>query len=336
MPTYDDLYVRDAIDDTGAIPYTGRTAYGSPDIIPAQSQVLTAQQLVQSYGSDPTNTNINTQQINNIYVRAKNLSASDASGTISLYYAPSSLQLIPSQWVNNPVKTAAGTSAPKLVDVNGNAAIAPGDVALSSSAFAFNAPPVPQGFHYCMVAQVVTTAHPNPIPTSFASSSAFVKWVVDNPGISWRNINIVPATLPSYQQGATFSNLDNTAEQYMFIVQGTNWPSGTSVNIQCSSVGLSFSYTQAFGSAPQNVTTIQTVPALFAGGVVITLTAPAGTTVPPGATAQFTYARYTTGTTDEVLLAHSRPAAHFGVQNTLASAQVVRLGDCYLTVGRAS
>jgi hypothetical protein len=332
LPTYNDLYVRDALDDNGTIPYNGATAYLSPDIIPAQAQVLTAAQLAASYGTNPTDTNINTQQINNIYLRAKNLSANSASGTISLYYTKSSLMLIPSQWVNNKIPTATGATVQNLVDVNGNTSIASNAVAVGSSAFTFNAPPVPQGFHYCMIAQVVTAAHPNAIPASFANSSAFISWVVNNPAICYRNVNIVSATLPAYQQGATFTNLDNAAEQYMFIVQGANWPANTSVNIQSTAVGFSFSYTQPFGSAPQNVSTIQTVPALFSGSVLVTLTPPAGTTVPATATVQFVFARYTTGTNDEVFLRHSRPAAHFGVQGSLATAQVVRMGECFLNL----
>ena len=98
---YNDLFVRDALDDNGTIPYSGATACSSPDIIPAQQQVLSAATLINTYPQNPTNTNINTQQINNIYVRAKNLSSSAASGTISLYWAQSSLILTPSQWVTN-------------------------------------------------------------------------------------------------------------------------------------------------------------------------------------------------------------------------------------------
>jgi hypothetical protein len=86
MANYNDLYMRDALDDTGAIPYIGRTACFSPDIIPAQLNVISPSALINSYGTDPTNTNINTQQINNIYVRARNLASGPASGTIGLYY----------------------------------------------------------------------------------------------------------------------------------------------------------------------------------------------------------------------------------------------------------
>lgn len=335
MTVYNDLYVRDALDDNGTIPYAGATAYSSPDIIPAQLNVITPAQLVSSYNTNPTNTNINTQQANNIYVRGYNLSTSAASGTISLYYAPSSLLLTPSQWVNNPIKNASGQSALNLVDVNGNTSIAPNTVAVGSSAFVFNAPAVPQGFHYCMIAQVVTTAHPNTIPSSFANTGAFVQWVVNNPGIGWRNVNIVPATLPAYQQGANFVNLDNAAEEYMFIVNGTNWPDGTSVNIQCTAAGFNFNYTQNFGAPgqQQNVTTIQTVPALFSGSVLLTLTPPAGTTVPTTATVQFVYAKYVSGASDAILHKYARPAKFFGVASrTLATAQVVRMGECLLAL----
>jgi hypothetical protein len=339
MPTYDDIYMRDGLDDSGQIPYAGRSASESPDIIPAQNQVITAASLIASYGSQPSGTNINTQQNNNIYVRAKNLGASAGSGTISLYYTSSSVLLTPAQWMNNIIKNASGQSAISIVDANGNPSLAANAIGVGSSAFSFIAPPVPQGFHYCLIAQVVTSAHPNPIPSgSFANTAAFIKWVVDNPGTSWRNVNIVPATLPAYQQGANFTNLDAAAEQYMFIVSGCYWPINTSVNIQCTAVGFNFNYTQPFGAPPstctpsnqQNVTTIQTVPALFSGAVMITVTPPAGQPVPSNATLQFVFAKYTTSASDSILRKHAVPASSFGVKSSLGTVQVVRLGECFL------
>jgi hypothetical protein len=334
MPTYNDIFMRDGLDDSGQIPYTGRSASASPDIIPAQNQVITAASLIASYGSDPSGTNINTQQNNNIYVRAKNLGANAGSGTISLYYTKSSLLLTPAQWATNIIKNAAGQSAISIVDANGNTSLAANAIGVGSSAFSFIAPPVPQGFHYCLIAQVVTSAHPNPVPTApFPNSGAFVTWVVNNPGICWRNVNIVAATLPSYQQGASFTNLDSAAEQYMFIVSGTNWPINTSVNIQCTAVGFNFNYTQPFGdpsNPPQNVTTIQTVPALFSGAVMITVTPPVGQSVPSNATIQFVFAKYTTNASESILRKHAIPASSFGVKGSLSAAQVVRMGECFL------
>lgn len=328
MSNYNDLYMRDALDDSGVIPYMGATAYFSPDIIPAQLQVIPASTLINSYGQNPSNTDINAQQVNNIYVRAKNLSSSSASGTISLYYAPTSLILLPDQWQHNQVGSALS-----IVDVNGNTSLAVGAIGVGSSAFTFIAPPVPQGFHYCMIGQVVTSAHPNPIPTApFANSAAFVTWVVGNPAICWRNVNIVPASLPAYQQGANFANLDPVAEQYMFIVIGTNFPNNTSVNIQSTGSGLSFNYTQQFGppNAGQNVTTIQTVPASYISSVLLTVTPPAGSIVPPNAAIQFIYAKYTTSKSEPILQKYARPASFFGVRDSLSTAQVVRMGECFI------
>jgi hypothetical protein len=197
---------------------------------------------------------------------------------------------------------------------------------------------VPQGFHYCLVGQVVTSAHPNPIPTApFANSAAFIAWLVDNPAICWRNITIVPASLPAYQQGANFANLDPVAEQYMFIVSGTDYPNNTSVNIQSTGSGLSFNYTQLFGppSTGQNVTAIQTIPANYSGSVLLTVTPPAGSTVPSTAKIQFVYAKYTTSESESILQKYARPASFFGVRDSLSTAQVVRMGECFIQLSQS-
>src|SRR5262249_29125263 len=161
--------------------------------IPAQHRVITPAELISSYGTTPTNTDILAQQANNIYVRAKNLSSCSATGQIYLYYARSSLLLRPSEWSCNPIKTAAEQTSVTVVDASGKTPLATGAVGVGSSAFAFPAPPVPQGFHYCMIARVVTVDHPNPIPTTdFPSSAAFIRWVYNNPAVCWRNVNVVP------------------------------------------------------------------------------------------------------------------------------------------------
>ena len=90
MQRYPDIYLRSSVGDTGDYPSYTRMGGDSPDIIPAQLRVIDPAELIKSYPAEPVNTNIYPQQINNIYLRAKNLSSGAAAGTMSLYYALSS------------------------------------------------------------------------------------------------------------------------------------------------------------------------------------------------------------------------------------------------------
>ena len=333
---YDDIFVRDALTDTGSIPFPGRTAFVSPDIIPSQANVVPASQLISTYDAASTDPSILEQQFNNIYVRAKNLSTNSASGTVSLYWSTTSLILTPQSWVGQQIKDASGETSIDLVDENGNTSIAPSGIAVGSGPFVFNAPQVPSGFHYCLIAQVVTAEHPNAIPSEpFTSTADFATWVVNNPAISWLNISVVPANLPTFQQLSNFANLDPDAEEYMFIVKGSDWPDGTTVNLQSSSIWFSFSYTQTFGSDPTNqlVSTIQTVPGGYSGWVMLTVTPPAGATVPITAMLRLIFAKYVDDASELIFQEVGVPASSLGVQGRLSTATVVRLGETLIVIG---
>lgn len=319
MATYTDIFIRDAFDDTGQIPYTGTYYWTSPDIVPQQLNVLTCQQLQSAYNGPDLGMNILAQQANNVYVRCCNLGSGNSSGTITLYATPSSLLMNPASWWNNPVGTVAISPSPL-----------PGSsIGCGQSAIIYNAPTVPSGFHYCLIAIVQTPMNPVPQPI-INSNSQFVNWVLNNPAVAYRNITIVNAGLPAYQQGAKFGNLDNMAETFFFMVQGQNWPNNTNVNIQCTDVGCTFNYTQAFGSAPQTVTTLQTVPGNFMGNVLITITPPPGVPAPATATANFTYGRVTTDEDEIDLRKHARIAAFHGVRGAHENAMFVIMGQCMM------
>jgi hypothetical protein len=80
VPQYDDMFLRDAIDDTGQVPYTGRTVCFSPDIIPyGQTNVTNPDAFFGgNYGQDLGQT-VTPSSNNNIYVRVKNLGAGATS-----------------------------------------------------------------------------------------------------------------------------------------------------------------------------------------------------------------------------------------------------------------
>lgn len=339
MATYNDIYVRDALDDVGNIPYPGRTACYSPDIIPQQQTQQPLPWFTSTWAVD-NGMNVIANVNNYVYVRGKNLKTSATSGTVYLYCTPSSLLLNVSYWTNNPISTGSGTSAP-LVDVNNNTQIAAGAICVGKTPFLLNQT-VPQGFHYCLITRVVTPDHLNPIPTSFANTSQFINWVVDNPNVAWRNINVVAPTNGAVSQSQSYENLDAAAETYWIVAQGTNFPNQSQVVIQGITAGNTFSSTSYFGPppGPQSVLTSQTVPASFKGTANVTVTPPQGQAIPAGATLAIQYYRQTQMRDLPDLLKHAVPAHALPFHpEALAKLigdrdipSVVRLGECNILV----
>lgn len=340
MPTYNDIFVRDALDDTGNIPYSGRTAYFSPDIIPQQQTQQPALSWFTSTWTQDKGLNIITGINNYVYVRGKNLKTSATSGTVYLYCAPSSLLLNVAYWSNSPVSTGGGTSAP-LVDINNNRQIAAGAICVGNTPFLLNQT-VPQGFHYCLITRVVTPDHINPIPTSFANTNQFVNWVVDNPNVAWRNITVVPSTNGAIAQSQNYENLDAAAETYWFVAQGNGFPNQSLVVIESVTQGNIFTSTGYFGPppGPQTVMTSQTVPANFRGVVNVTVTPPQGQTIPGGSTLAIQYYRQTQMRDLPDLIKHAVPAHALPFHPEALAAlignrdipSVVRLGECNILV----
>ena len=339
MPTYTDIYVRDGLDDVGAIPYTGRVASNSPDIIPQQQTTQPLPWFTNTWGSNP-GLNIKAGINNYVYVRGKNLRTTPSSGQVYLYCTPSTLLLDVSYWSNNPVSTGAQTYA-TLVDINNNPQIAAGAICVGNTPFLLNQN-VPQGFHFCLVTRVVTPNNPNPIPVRFPNTSGFVNWVVDNPNVAWRNITVVPSTTNAISQSQYYENLDDTNETYWFTAQGMNFPNQSVVVIESVTAGNPFKDTGYFGPppGPQTVLGQHPVPAKFKGVVNVTVTPPAGQTIPSGATLQITYLRQTQQRDlvdlrkHEVPL-HAMPLHPHALANALGSQAiptVVRLGECSINV----
>jgi hypothetical protein len=339
--TYDDLYVRDAFDDRGDLPYGGRTAYLSPDIIPQQQNQREPRWFIDNYGKDQ-GLNVIADVNNYVYVRAKNLKTTSTSGTVFLYCAPSTLLLNVNYWSNNPINIGNGakTSA-SLVDANNNTQIAPDQICVGQTPFLLNQP-IPDGFHYCLITRVVTGDHGNPIPVGrFTSSGDFLKWVVENPNVAWRNVTTVPSTTGAISQSQYYENPDPSEQTYWFVVQGTDFPDGSTVTIEGLTAGNTFSYTGRFGAPPlQTALTMQGIPAGFAGTVNVTVTPPSGQSIPSGATLYIQYYRQIQQGDHPTLIEHAVPAdalpfdpevlaRHVGNASTPS---ITGLGECVILV----
>jgi hypothetical protein len=311
---YADIYMRDFSGDTGAIPSTTRVAVSeSPDIIPAgPNPVSNYQTLFSNNFNGPYNYYQNVQQnlFNYIYVRGFNLFPGPQTGKVYLYYAPSSLLLRPSIWIGNQLQNSNGTANANL------SASATNQVVVGDAPFYWQPATLPssQG-HYCLIAQVVTTKDPNPIPSG-DNLGDFALWIANHPGIAWRNVTVVnglPA--PTY---SGFQGIANpTISPGLFSITATciNIPDGTVITLMCPVSGPmpAINYTQTIsrenqtGDNPKtNVFgTVSTLPASFTAQCQVTATVRTGAHLPFGSSITVGYYHN---------VARTSPYAHIGIE----------------------
>lgn len=314
MPTqYADIYMRDFPGDTGLIPSTTRVSVSSsPDIIPAGPTAIQnyATYFAGNYNGPFTYyQNLQQNLFNYIYVRGFNLFGGAQTGKIYLYYTPSSLLLQPSIWTGNQIQNSNGSAFANV------SATATNQVVVGDAPFHWQPPVLPasQG-HYCLIAQVVTTQDPNPIPSG-DNLGEFAQWVADHPGIAMRNVTVVNTMPgPSYSSFQGISNPSSTQDMFTFTATCVNIPDGTVVNFMCPVTGPVpvINFTQTVG--PTNLInsnpktnafgTVSTLPANFNAQLQLSSTLPTGVTAPFGS--QITVSQFQD-------VASTSPYAHIGV-----------------------
>lgn len=223
---YDDLFMRDNFNDSGTVPVWDPNVSQSPDIIPYGTGTLTAVELVDSYPGPAYASSIIANNLNNIYVRAKNLYSGATGGQIQLYWAPGNLLVQPSVWKNQLIMNN-NTFPYASLDATSYEQVVPGD-----QPFTF-AVEDSMGSHFCFVATVTTPRSPDPIPaTDFPSWQGFVDWVAENPNVAWHNVDVV-STLPAqgYLASLEFENPDSTDQMYGFQCSYGNLPSGSVLRV---------------------------------------------------------------------------------------------------------
>jgi hypothetical protein len=333
---YNDIYMRDALSDTGQIPSGVRTAYLSPDIIPWKNQTVSNPNsfFTENYGQN-VGKNIISNEINYIYARGKNLHLSQESGKIYLYYSRSSFLSQPSEWRDNMISSA--TPGQDFVNVS---AREKDDIVVGDSAFQWDAPQPPTGYHYCLISRVVTGDHPNQIPSNFSATYTFLQWVLDNPGIAWRNVYLLQNDSPPTWQGSVnFMNLDPAQHLYAFTVEARGgFPPETEISMVCSATGPEppISYAdKSEGQDPWYVYTESQLPANFSSGMVITVTLPNGQSWPSGGFINFDYCRIVGGEDHEILQTNAVTPEAYGLPSHIAAkvrGTMIRLGSYSLNV----
>ncbi|MBR0753077.1 hypothetical protein JQ604_12870 [Bradyrhizobium jicamae] len=207
---YNDFYMRSGLADNGQVPRSPDCA--SPDVWLNGPKLLPdpINSLVNTYNQQSP-TEIYVGQKNYIYVRCRNLGPDRNKGQIRLYYVPSQIAMWPRLWSQNKLKTDTGS---ETVAVN---ATYHNQIVGAAEPFTWAAPPPPSGSdHYCMVGQVVTASHPNPIP-DVQYLEALAAWQANNPGIGWKNIAAVDRDRPTWQENVAYQHERTDSDVYMLI-----------------------------------------------------------------------------------------------------------------------
>ncbi|MDX1589731.1 MAG: S8 family peptidase [Oleiphilaceae bacterium] len=179
-----DVYLRDNLADTGAIPSTGAIS-ASPDVILRQSEVADPNAAFgegSGTGNDQTlGFEAQADSDNFIYVRMRNRGAANADDvTATVHWSPVATLLTPELW------TLVGTSSP--VDVP------TGDTLVVTDAIVWPADEVPAPGHYCLVALLDHDQDPAPPlppgPPEF-DWDAFRGFIRAHNNVTWRNFNVV-------------------------------------------------------------------------------------------------------------------------------------------------
>lgn len=250
--SYNDLMIRDYFGDNGT-PRSGNLS-ASPDIIPWATNPIPEDFQTYFTTGSIVNTDVGKDiigyQANTLFVRTLNQATGAASGKVYLYYSPSNLLMAPGLWSQNALNTQNGAGFGNVT------AAQTGAYAVGDSPFIWVPQPPPNNQHFCLVSRLVTTAHPNPIPTDVSTYDQFVSYIANNPGTAWRNVTFV-GTPPDWSKTWPMTGLASQALLY-FQVQCTNVPIGSQIGFASGDPGA---------NPPINLqpTTVSTNPNFSAG-----------------------------------------------------------------------
>lgn len=196
-----DVYVRDAVGDTGAVPSTGMVST-SPDVIVRASAVADPDA---SFGEGSGTENDDTLgsvvehgQDNHVYVRMRNRGLGAGTATrATVYWSEVSTLVTPDMW------HLIGTTAPVDVPVGNTLVVTPELVWPKTQL------PV-TGDHACFVAvldQAADPAPPIPLAGPAFDWNAFVNLVRAQNNVTWRNFNVVDVAPDPMADPAVFDFL---------------------------------------------------------------------------------------------------------------------------------
>ena len=214
------IVVRCNLGETGSVPRNASA--NSPDIIMAGTKPLEDPSILTNPDNynNPYSNQLYIKQPNYLYVRGKNFTGGDLSGTWNLFWSTPNILLYPYLWQENQLGTSAGDQNPPFT-------IKADKIGASEDCF-FWVPP-DTADHYCMIAVANTPDHGNPI-LGVNNISSLAEVLATNANIAQRNVQMIRGNPPSlvtnasYNQGAEGSTVDLTVVFH-------NLPKGSSYTV---------------------------------------------------------------------------------------------------------
>jgi len=184
-----DVYLRDAVGDTGVVPSSGSIS-ASPDIIVRPARVDDPDSEFLGSGRDDSNSlgsSVEFGQDNYIYVRMRNRNTVDATNTTAtVYWSEPATLVTPDRW--NLIGTTPAINVPA------------GDRLVVAGPITWPSADIPATGHYCFVGILNQASDPEPLvppPTDWDGFRAFIR---NNNNVTWRNFNVIDDVLdPSIQ-----------------------------------------------------------------------------------------------------------------------------------------
>jgi hypothetical protein len=182
-----DLYLRDMVGDTGAVP-SNNPVGASPDVIVLNAKVVDPAAAF----TGPANENRDDLGASavagadaQVYLRMKNRGGGDAQGvTARVWWIEQVTAAIPLTVKWNLIGEIAGTNVPA------------GDVLTVAGPITWDSQDMPPAGHYCLAAALDCAQDPAPSGIeAIAHWDEFVQLVQNSNKVTWRNIDITTATL---------------------------------------------------------------------------------------------------------------------------------------------
>ena len=214
------VVVRCTTGETGDVPRP--TSAFSPDIIISGKEPFPDPSILTNpanYGNAYDNS-LYIGYPNYLYVRGKNFTDADLTGSWNLFFATPNILLYPYLWEANQLGTSSGNQNPPFTIKAG---------AIGASTDAFTWVPLDTSDHYCMIGIANTPGHGNPLAgvnniTDLASTLA------NNANIAQRNVNMVRGTPPQFVQQAGYNQGDQGSKVDLAVVF-ENIPKGSSYTV---------------------------------------------------------------------------------------------------------
>lgn len=258
---YDDIYMRDNLDDYGQ-PFVDGAVHKSPDIIPNGERPMPDHRktLADNWFADVGKNVING--VNYIYTRGNSLSTKkEVAFQVYLYYCRSSLLMYPGQWKNNRIPTASNKTCAVGV------AKEYGSLAVPDEPFVWKPEELPFGEHYCLIGRIVTPDHPNPVP-DIDKIDDFARFIAGNPGYAWRNVTIVKSDISDLTEIIYYQHGQQAGEIYFLVDADENAPVGASFTLSCAASKMSFEAAGRVSAPGLAIGTHLLIPAEAEGNIV--------------------------------------------------------------------